>query len=214
MARSEDPISNPPPCSLDTLPRSPELMNAEETLLCVIDLQERLLPALPDGSQIVWNARRLIDGAALLGVQVVATEQAPEKLGRTVEPLASRLPSPVPSKQAFSAGACSQLFSDRVELAATGDRHRVLLCGIETHVCVQQSAYDLMAAGFQVLLATDATGTRNRHDYEIALRRMESAGVVLTTTEAALFEWCQTAGTPKFKQISQLVKESFSPTDS
>ena len=189
-------------------PRSPELMNADDTLLCVIDMQERLLPVIPAGATIAWNARRLILGAAALGVEVVATEQYPEKLGGTIEPLASLLATEMStqpaSKTAFSVAACSQLWAGQIEKG----RHRVLLCGIETHVCVEQSAYDLQAAGFQVFLAADAVGTRHPIDHEIALRRLESAGVVLTTTEAALFEWCVAAGTPPFKQISQLVKES------
>ena len=86
--------------------------------------------------------------------------------------------------------------------------HRVLICGIEAHVCVQQTALDLLAGGFQVIVAVDATSSRNRVDYEIALRRMEISGVLLTTTEAALFEWCRQAGTTEFKAISALVKDS------
>lgn len=190
------------------LRRSPELMNPRETLLCVIDLQQRLLPAIARHEQIVWNARRLLDAARVLDVQVVATEQYPEKLGATVEPLASLLPMPATSKLAFSAASCGELFSGQLSQLAEGGRHRALLCGVETHVCVQQTAFDLLAAGYQVLLAVDAIGTRNPHDHEIALRRMESSGVVLTTTEAAMFEWCREAGTPQFKQISQLVKET------
>ena len=84
----------------------------------------------------------------------------------------------------------------------------MLVCGIETHVCIQQTALDLAAAGFGVYVAVDAVGTRHAVDQETALRRMESAGIVLTTTEAAMFEWCSQAGTPEFKQISALAKES------
>ena len=86
-------------------------------------------------------------------------------------------------------------------------RYRVLVCGIETHVCVLQTALDVIAGGFETYLAADAVSARQRIDHETALRRMESAGVVLTTTEAAMFEWCRIAGTPEFKQISALVKE-------
>ena len=192
---------------MHALPRSPELMNPGDTLLCLVDLQQRLLPAIGGAERIVWNARRLVDGARVLGVKTVATEQYPEKLGSTVEPIASLLSAAPASKLAFSSAACSELFAQYLEPAGTGMVHRVLLAGVEAHVCVQQTAYDLLAAGFQVLLATDATGSRYPHDYQTALRRMESAGVVLTTTESALFEWCQVAGTPEFKQISQLVKE-------
>ncbi|MCO6047889.1 isochorismatase family protein [Aeoliella sp. ICT_H6.2] len=190
-----------------SLPRSPELMNAGDTLLCLVDLQERLVPVIQHHERIVWNIRRLLDGAKVLGVEVVATEQYPEKLGPTVEPLASRIPSPAASKLAFSSAGCTDVFARQIEQLDSGGKHRVLLTGIETHVCVQQTAYDLLAAGFQVLLAVDATGTRFSVDYETALRRMESAGVMLTTTESALFEWCVVSGTPEFKQVSQLVRE-------
>lgn len=187
--------------------RSPELMNAGDTLLCLVDLQQRLLPAIPAHERIVWNARRLVDGAKVLGVEVVATEQYPEKLGPTVKPLASLLDQQPASKLTFSSATCRQLFTSTTDRASANGRHRVLLAGVEAHVCVQQTAYDLLAAGWWVYLATDAIGSRFPHDFEIALRRMESAGVVLTTTEAALFEWCEVSGTPEFKQISGLIRE-------
>ena len=90
---------------------------------------------------------------------------------------------------------------------------KILLCGIEAHVCVQQTAFDLLADGYRIYLAVDAIGARFDTDREIALRRMESAGATLTTTESALFEWCEVAGTPEFKQISSLVCEA-PPADS
>ena len=86
---------------------------------------------------------------------------------------------------------------------------KILLAGIEAHVCVQQTALDLLADGYRVYLAVDAIGARHEIDYAIALRRLESSGATLTTTEAALFEWCEAAGTPEFKQISALVREKF-----
>ena len=81
---------------------------------------------------------------------------------------------------------------------------KVLLVGIETHICIQQTAFDLLANGHEVYLAVDAISSRHPHDHEVALRRMERAGVQLTTTESAMFEWCEIAGTPEFKQISRL----------
>jgi nicotinamidase-related amidase len=84
----------------------------------------------------------------------------------------------------------------------------VLVCGIETHVCIAQTAFDLTADGWVVYVPVDAVGTRHAIDHETALRRMEAAGVVLTTTEAAMFEWCRAAGTAEFKQLSALAKEN------
>jgi nicotinamidase-related amidase len=174
-------------------------MNREDTALLVVDAQEKLLAVIPDHARIVWNIRRLVDAARALSVPMAATEQYPEKLGPIPQALRKHL-GDVPSKLRFSACECGEIF-DRWK--ADG-RFRVLLCGIETHVCVMQTALDLAAAGF----AADAVGARHDVDHNIALRRMESAGVVLTTTEAAMFEWCRVAGTAEFKQISALVKES------
>ena len=184
------------------LPRSPELMNRDDTALLVVDVQAKLLPHIPGSPRLVWNIRRLIDGAAILGLPVAATEQYPQGLGPTTPELAAKLGS-IPSKLAFSCGECGEIF--------TGLRDRgiwkVLVCGIETHVCVGQTVHDLLAEGFRVYVAADAVAARGAVDHEIALRRMDSAGATLTTTEAALFEWCGRAGSPEFKQISQLVRQ-------
>jgi nicotinamidase-related amidase len=198
---SDTPPQSPCPAPL---PRSPELMRAYDTGLVVVDMQERLLQAIPEAARITWNCRRLIDGAKILGVRTAVTEQNPDKLGKTDAELTAHLESTPLAKVAFSCGACGELFVPWRDEGV----HRVLLCGIETHVCVQQTALDLLAAGFQVFIAADAVGSRSRLDYEIALRRMESSGATVTTTEAALFEWCERAGTPEFRQISALVKES------
>jgi nicotinamidase-related amidase len=183
--------------------RSPELMSANETALLVVDAQEKLLNVIPSHERIVWNIRRLLDAAAALGVPAAATEQYPQKLGRMPAILAERLHEPA-SKLSFSGAACGPFFDQWRDAGL----YRILLCGIETHVCIAQTAFDLLAAGWMVYLAVDAVGTRHAIDHETALRRMESAGVVLTTTEAAMFEWCRVAGTPEFKQISALAKET------
>lgn len=183
------------------LPRSPELMNRDDTVLLVVDIQERLLPAIFAGDRLVWNVRRLLESAKTLGLKITATEQYPEKLGPTVEPLAGLIPRPI-SKLAFSCMGCEGLTTGW-ELA----RRRVLLCGIETHVCIAQTALDLMSSGYRVYVPVDAVGSRHALDHETALRRMDSSGVTLTTTEAAMFEWCRIAGTPEFNIISALAKE-------
>ena len=184
------------------MPRSPELMRAGDTALLVVDVQTRLLAIQPSAARVLWNCRRLVDGALVLGVPVGATVQNPGKLGGLVEELAKRLPTPA-AKLAFSCGECGELLAPW--RAAGVDR--VLLCGIETHVCVAQTAHDLLAAGFRVYVAADAVGARHAIDHETALRRMETAGATIVTTEAALFEWCERAGTDQFRAISALAKE-------
>ncbi len=186
----------------DAFRRSPELMSIGETALLVVDVQEKLVPAIADHRRVVFNTRRLIDGAKILGIPVVATEQYPKGLGPTVPELAERL-GPIPDKLTFSCSGCPEVFQ---ELQTQGI-HKILVAGIETHVCVQQTVLDLLGDGWRVYLAVDAVGSRNPLDRDTALRRMDSSGAVLTTTEAALFEWCQVAGTPQFKEISRLVRK-------
>jgi nicotinamidase-related amidase len=178
-------------------------MHVVDTALLVVDAQEKLLEIIPNRDTMVWNIRRLLDAAAVLGVPVAGTEQYPAKLGATVPELKQRL-GPMPDKLAFSAGVCGEIFQRWEQ----DQRDRVLVCGIETHVCIAQTAFDLAAAGFGVYVAVDAVGARYAVDHETALRRMEAAGIVLTTAEAAIFEWCREAGTPEFKKISALAKET------
>jgi nicotinamidase-related amidase len=186
-----------------SLVRSPELMNRDDSALLVVDVQTKLLPLIPGSDRVVWNIRRLIDGAKILGVSLAATEQYPQGLGPTTPELAQRLTA-IPAKTAFSCGECGEIFADWRDRGIW----KILVCGIETHVCVSQTVHDLLGEGFRVYVAADAVAARGKLDHEIALRRMDSSGATLTTTEAALFEWCQRAGSPEFKQISQLVRET------
>ena len=189
--------------SSQILTRSPELMSRADTALLVVDVQTKLISLVPGHDHLVWNIRRLIDGAKVLGLPVLGSEQYPQGLGPTVPRLAALI-GPMPAKVDFSCAGCPEIAP---ALDAAGI-HKVLVVGIEAHVCVQQTVLDLIAASFRVYVVVDAVGSRFDIDYQTALRRMESSGATLTTTEAALFEWCQRAGTPEFKQISALVRES------
>ncbi len=184
-------------------PRSPLLLSREQSVLLVIDAQTRLLDAIPHQERLVWNLRRLVSAAQVLGIPRLATEQYPKGLGPTVAPLVDCL-GPIPEKLTFSAAGCRELI-DRLEEHTP---RQIVVAGAETHVCVLQTALDLISAGYEVILPVDATASRFDLDHQTALRRMETSGVSLVTTEGALFEWCQIAGTPEFKQISQLVKET------
>ncbi len=186
--------------------RSPLLMSRADSALLVVDLQTRLVEAIPRSGQIVWNVGRLVRGAQVLDVPVVATEQYPEKLGPTVDTVAKGIQH-FASKLHFSCGACPQLFRG---LAGQG-RSSLLVAGMETHVCVLQTVLDLLADGFDVYVVVDAVASRFDIDHTTALQRMYAAGATLTTTETALFEWSEVAGTPEFKQISKIVRESSPP---
>lgn len=188
--------------------RSPFLLNVGDSALLIIDVQEKLLPLIPNHLRIQWNIGRLIRGAQTLGVPIAATEQYPQGLGRTVVELRDRLATAgvvsFPEKTMFSCRECATLLA---ELGEQGI-NKLVLTGIETHVCVAQTALDLTAAGFNVYLAVDAVGARGQLDHDTAIRRLENSGVVPTTTEAILFEWCEQAGSESFKKISQLVREN------
>jgi len=180
---------------------NPLLMTPENTVLLVIDMQEKLLPEMKNSATIVWNTRRLLDGADILGIPKLGTEQYRKGLSATTPELAEKL-GELPDKLEFS--SYNSIAPQLEEL----NRPKILLAGIETHVCVQQTALDLLSVGYDVYVSADASSSRFDVDREIALRRMEASGVTLTTTEAALFEWCRVAGTPRFKQISQLIRET------
>jgi nicotinamidase-related amidase len=180
----------------------PTQMSAADTGLLVIDVQEKLVPLIPERDRLVRNVAFLIDGARALGMPVQATEQYPKGLGPTVPELAQRLPER-PDKVAFSCCAIPAVVRGFREAG----RPKVVLGGIETHVCVQQTALDLIAQGFRVYIAADAVGSRYAVDHERALRRLEQAGAIITTSEAAVFEWVGGAGTPQFKEISRLIQD-------
>lgn len=177
-------------------------MNADDTALLVVDVQEKLVPAIADGALVVANIRGLIEGAAALGMTMLATEQRPDKLGPTLPELAALLPES-PSKSMFSCRECADAIEPWLEQGIS----RVLIAGIEAHVCVQQTALDLLSAGLRVYVAADAVGSRYAVDKQTALGRMQASGVTLTTAEAAQFEWCEDAKHPAFRDISRLAKD-------
>jgi nicotinamidase-related amidase len=177
-------------------------MSAGDTGLLVIDVQEKLVPLIPDANRLIRNIAFLLDGAKLLDIPAQCTEQYPRGLGPTVADLARRLPER-PDKTAFSSCAIPVVV-DNFHRAA---RPRVVLTGIETHVCVLHTALDLLALDFRVYLAVDAVGARSPRDHDVALRRLEQAGAILTTSEMCLFEWLGGSKHPQFKAASQLIQE-------
>ena len=176
--------------------------SADDTGLLVIDVQGKLLPLIPDAAAVVRNVAFLIDAATLLGMTVQATEQYPRGLGPTAPELARRLPHR-PEKTGFSCCAIPEV----AETFRREARPKVVLCGLESHVCVLNTALDLLALDFRVYLAVDAISCRYRIDHEVAMRRLEQAGAVLTTAEGCVFEWVGGASHPRFKEVSRLVQE-------
>ncbi|MCE9527287.1 MAG: isochorismatase family protein [Planctomycetales bacterium] len=195
-------MSSPDPAYV----RSLELLSRKSSRLLVVDVQEKLIPAIHHGDDLVQNCCRLVRGAKILEVPVAATEQYPRGLGATAAPLAALLEKP-PEKLRFSCAEVLQWGLENSPASSTSDRFQVVVCGIEAHVCVLQTVLDLISQGLQVFVPADAVASRREFDWKIALDRMASSGAIICTLESVLFEWCEVAGTPEFKQISQLVKE-------
>lgn len=182
-------------------------LTARDGGLLVVDVQEKLVDRIKYGPLMVANTQRLIQAAKALNVPVWATEQYPKGLGPTVPELAELVPER-PSKTSFSCCHVPELIE---QLHGRRIRH-VTLAGIEAHVCIAQTALELMQLGFLVQVPADAVASRGKMDWDFALRRLERAGAVISTTEAVLFEWVGGADHPGFKAISTLVKEFAPPS--
>lgn len=191
------------PASMPLLRRHPELMSRGDTALLVVDIQEKLAPLVAHSATLLWNVHRLVRGAQLLGMHVLATEQYPSGLGATVSPIRELLPVGF-SKLSFSCAAATGFLEQLAAKAVS----KVLVVGIETHVCIQQTVFDLIAESYSVLVAADAVSSRFVSDHTTAIERMRSSGAAITSTEAALFEWCESAEAAEFKAISQIVRET------
>ncbi|MBL8470311.1 MAG: hydrolase [Rhodocyclaceae bacterium] len=174
------------------------LMDRNQSLLLLIDLQERLLPHIDDWQRVLDNSIWLLQVAQKLGVPVLASEQYPKGLGHTHAELAALLPAKsIVTKEHFScvAAAC---------LPATGtERAQVVLAGVESHVCVLQTALELIGPERQVFVVDDAVGSREARSKELALERMRSYGVEIVSREMVAFEWLRRAGTDEFRTVSK-----------
>ena len=187
--------------SPDAYLRSPELLCRDDARLLIVDVQEKLVPHIDGAAAMIDCCRRLIEAARLLGLPVTATEQYPQGLGPTVAQLRDLL-DPPNGKLRFSS---AEVLGWPPAAEQDDNRDKVIVAGIEAHVCVQQTVLDLMSLGYRVYVPADAVSSRSRLDWEFALRRMADSGAVITTTEAVLFEVCEAAGTPEFKEIRRLV---------
>src|SRR5690554_1836810 len=177
-------------------------LNREETILLVIDIQEKLVPVMKYTEQVVKNNKILIHAAKETNFPVLATEQYPKGLGHTVTELADILDDDhVFSKNSFTA------YTDEVKkaIAATGKK-KILVTGMETHVCVFQTVRDLINEGYQVYLIKDGVASRTKANYLNGLDLMKSLGATITNTETAVFDLLKVSGTPEFKLLLKLIK--------
>jgi nicotinamidase-related amidase len=176
------------------------LLNVGNAVLLMVDLQQRLVPAIDDGDSMVTRTQRLAEAAMLLGVPVRATEQYPAGLGPTVAELAG-YPQAVLPKTTFS-GVADPGFAALLPAGVS----EIVIAGCETHVCVLQTAVELLGVGHHVALVADAVGSRDPADKAAGLERARQHGVEIVTSEMVLFEWLRDAKHPQFRAVQKLLK--------
>ena len=177
-------------------------LKREDTVLFVIDIQERLVPVMKYKDQVIDNNKILLTAAKEMDFPVIATEQYPKGLGRTVPDLIDSIGEEnIYAKNSFTA------YTDEVEEALKSlGKKKVLLTGMETHVCVFQTARDLINAGYEVYLVKDGVASRTKANYLNALDLIKSLGAIITNTETAVFDLLKLSGTPEFKIMSKMIK--------
>lgn len=179
-------------------------LSRESAALAVIDMQEAFRTVIPDFGEVASRISKAVEGARLLEVPVIVTEQYPKGLKHTAEEIIARMPAelkPIEKSCFSSCGAedfLSQLISRNIK--------QVLVCGIEAHICVLQTSLDLLERGFGVFLLRDCITSRDSRNKEVALARLSQAGAIDSTLEMALFEMMRTADSPQFKAIQKLIK--------
>jgi nicotinamidase-related amidase len=178
-------------------------LERDRAVLTVVDVQEAFRPAVVEFDEVARSVAVLVQGAKALGVPVLVTEQYPKGLGHTVAEVEEHLDGVQPIEKLCFSAADAERFTDRL---GDSGRDQVLLCGIESHVCVSQTAHDLLGRGLEVHVVRDAVSSRTEDNRALGLHKMERAGAVVTSVETALFELLREAGTPEFKEIQKLVK--------
>ncbi|KXK17350.1 MAG: hydrolase [Saprospiraceae bacterium] len=173
-----------------------------ETMLMVIDVQERLMPVIHDSHRVTHNINTLIRGAAILGVDTLITEQYPKGLGNTIEEIDRSSNPPIFEKDCFSC----MLQPNVSDFLFTKQKKHLVLCGVESHICVLKTALDAESRGYTVHLVADAVSSRTPENKDLAIGRMRQSGIYIVSVEMILFMLMERAGTDQFKAISKLIK--------
>ena len=178
----------------------------KETLLLIIDMQEKLICNIKGNKLLTFNIKKLIDACNLLNTRIAITEQNPLKLGRTLESILERKEYPMFEKMEFS---CSKKI-DFSNYLNENNFKNIIVCGIESHICILQTSIELLEKGFNVLIPRDAIGSRNELDNDTAFLRLILSGAVASTTESLICELCKTSSRKEFREISKILKKSVS----
>jgi nicotinamidase-related amidase len=183
--------------------RHPNILKRGNSALLVVDVQQKIVPVINNMELVEKNIIRLIKGCQLLNVPIFYTEQYPKGLGRTIDSIVALLAKSKPIEKMHFSVCCSK---ELIQPLRDAGFSQIVIVGIEAHICISQSTLDLVQEGFQVHVVEDAIGSRNEKNKKNALLRMNNLDVTITTTEAALFELIEVAGTDDFRKISQLIK--------
>ncbi len=181
-----------------------QLIREDQTLLLVIDHQEKLIQRIYENKLITFNVKRLIDSCILLNVEILISEQNPSRLGETSKEILPLKELIKFEKMEFS---CLKNRTLKNHLKTKRLRN-IILCGIESHICILQTALDLLSNNFNVLIPRDAIGSRNNIDHETAFIRLTSSGAIPSTTESIICELCKNASRKEFKDISRILKKA------
>lgn len=183
------------------------MLNIENSVLVIIDIQERLVQASKYGAEVASNMAKLAKAAAVLEIPTVVTEQYPKGLGATVVELQSALADNTfkTEKASFSA-LLEPEFAQKIQELKNAGKTQIVLGGIETHICVLQTAADLIKEGFEVYIAKDTCASRNKKEYKTGLELLKQYGAKVSCVEIVLFEWLKTSKHPKFKEVQALIK--------
>ena len=178
----------------------------DETLLLIMDVQQKLISNIKGNKLLVFNIKKLLDICNLLNIRVAITEQNPSKLGKTLESLSDNSEYPKFEKMEFSCSK-NQHFINYINKY---DFKNIIVCGIESHICILQTSIDLLQKGYNILIPRDAIGSRSVVDNETAFLRLILSGAIASTTESLICELCKTADRKEFREVSKILKKSFS----
>ena len=183
-----------------------KLIIEDETLLLILDMQEKLISNIKDKKLLIFNIKKLIDTCNLLNVRIAITEQNPLKLGGTLESILEDKEYPKFEKMEFSCSK-NKKFIDYVRKY---NFKNIIVCGIESHICILQTSIELLRNGLNILIPRDAIGSRNEIDNDTAFLRLIYSGAMASTTESLICELCKTSSRKEFKEVSKILKNSFS----
>ena len=190
----------------DSISNNRKIILEDETLLLIIDLQEKLISNIKGNQLLIFNIKKIIDTCNLLNVSIAITEQNPLRLGKTLDTVLENKNYPKFEKMEFSCTNNKEFLNYLNQY----NFKNIIICGIESHICILQTSIELLEKGFNILIPRDAIGSRSQIDNDTAFLRLILSGAVASTTESLICELCKTSSRKEFRDVSKILKNSFS----